>query len=61
VRAPADPTVQINEPKLEIGLVVLPCQAVDARGGVSLQRVERLPQSLDIDMVEKRREPFLLP
>ena len=61
VRPPMDPTMQIDKLRLEIGLVVLPCQAVDACGGVALQGVERLPQSLDIDMMEKRREPFLLP
>src|SRR5438477_2319558 len=58
---PMDPGVQIREPRLEICLVVLPDQPVHPGGGVALERVERHPQQIDTDVVEERREPFLLP
>jgi hypothetical protein len=44
--------VQICEPELELCLVVAPRHAVHARGGVTLQRVERLPQAVTTDVVE---------
>src|SRR5215469_18441714 len=56
-----DPLVQIGEPRLEIRLVVRPRHTVHAGGGLALERVERLPQRVDVDVVEKRRELFLLP
>ena len=56
-----DPSVQIFEPWLEIRLVVLPCHAIHAGGGFALERVERRPQRIDIDMVEERGERLLLP
>ena len=47
--------------RLKVRLVVLPCHAVYAGGGFALERVERLPECIDVDMVEKRGELFLLP
>ena len=54
VCSPVDPVMQIREQALEIGLVVLPCHAVHPRRGVPLQRIKRLPELGDADMVQKR-------
>jgi hypothetical protein len=45
----------------EVRLVVLPCHPVDSGGGFAFERVERHPERVDVDMVEKRGEPLLLP
>ena len=60
VRAAMDAVVQICEPGLELRLVRAPRHPIHAGGGVSLQRVERLPQAVGIDVVQQRSEPFLL-
>src|SRR5215469_14214464 len=46
---------------LEVRLVVLPCHPVHARSGLALEREERRPQCVDVEMVEKRGEPLFLP
>src|SRR5260221_227127 len=56
-----DPSVQIREPGLELRLVVLPRHAVHAGGGFALERVERRPERIDIDVVEEPGELLLLP
>ncbi len=56
-----DPFVQVLEPKLKVRLVVFPCHAIYSRGSFALERIERQPERLDVDMVEKRGEPLLLP
>src|SRR5690242_12020591 len=56
-----NPVVQIHEPRLKIGLVVLPCQAVDAGRRAVLECEERDPEQIDAEMVEERSEPFLSP
>ena len=58
---PDGPVVQILEPWLEVCLVVLPRHAVHAGSRLALERVERRSQRVDVDVVEKRGEPFLLP
>src|SRR6202048_1803180 len=45
----------------EVRPVVLPCHPVAAGGGFAFERVERRPERVDVDMVEKRGEPLLLP
>ena len=55
-----DPIHEIGEPAVEIGLVVPPRQPVDARSCVPLQSVERVPKSIDVDVVQERGEPRLL-
>src|SRR5438105_12074658 len=42
-------------------LVVLPCHPVHARSGLALEREERRPECVDVEMVEKRGEPLFLP
>ena len=59
--APRWTRLQSLEPRLEVRLVVLPCHAVHAGGGFALERVERRPERVDVDVVEKRGEPLLLP
>src|SRR5215204_1524057 len=56
-----DPLVQSLDPAIKVGLVGPPCQTVDARCGVSLERKERGPQHRDAEMVEERGELLLLP
>jgi hypothetical protein len=50
-----------SQPGLEICLVVLPYRAIDTRGGFALERIERHSERIDVDVVEERSEPFLLP
>ena len=51
--------MQVGEPGLKIGLIVLPCHAVHARGGITLEREERFPKQIDAEMVEERGELLL--
>jgi short-subunit dehydrogenase involved in D-alanine esterification of teichoic acids len=41
--------------------IIVTMSAVDTGGRVTLQRVKRRPQHLMVDMVQERREFFLLP
>jgi hypothetical protein len=61
IRSPVDPILQIAEPTLEIGLVVLPCDPVYPGRGIPLESEECQPEQVDIHMVEERGEPLLLP
>jgi len=61
IRSPVDPPVEVLEIPPEVRLVVLPCHPVDTGGGFAFERVERRPERVDVDMVEKRGEPLLLP
>jgi hypothetical protein len=56
-----DPSVEVLEIGLEVRLVVLPCHPVRARSGLALEREERRPQCVEVEMVEKRGEPLFLP
>jgi len=61
IRSPfVDPMHEIGELAVEIGLVVSPCQPVDPRSRVTLQGVERVPESIEVDVVQERGEPPLL-
>lgn len=60
VRSPVNPCVQFPEPRLKVCLVVLPCYAIHASGSFAPERVECRPKCIDIDVVEKRGEPFFL-
>jgi hypothetical protein len=53
--------VQGREPRLKVCLVVPPRQPVDSRRGVALEREERGAKQIDVDVVQERGEPFLLP
>src|SRR6185312_13874151 len=61
IRSPMDPIMQILEIALEVCLVVLPCQSIHTRGGVFLECGECLFEQVDVDVVEERGEPLLLP
>jgi hypothetical protein len=50
------PAVQIDEPILQPGLVLLPRNAIDSWGGFPLQSVKAFPQEADRQVVEQRRE-----
>src|SRR6516164_7483889 len=58
---PVDRSVEVLEVGLEVRLVVLPCHPVHARSGLALEREERRPECVDVEMVEKRGEPLFLP
>ena len=61
IRSARQPSREVREVRLEGLPVVLPRLAVDPGRGVSLQRVVRRPQVLDVvDMVQERREPHRL-
>jgi hypothetical protein len=49
--------MQIREVGLEIRLVLVPGEAVDARCGPALQLVKREAQQVDVHMVQERRQP----
>jgi hypothetical protein len=59
IRSPVDLTVEVLEIGLEVRLVVLPCHPVHAGSGLALEREERRPECVDVEMVEKRGEPLL--
>src|SRR5690606_33484666 len=61
VRSPLNPSVQVLKSRLKACLVVLPCHAIYSGSRLALERVERRPECVDIDMVEERGELFLLP
>src|SRR5260370_24536595 len=61
IRSPVDLSMEVLEIPPEVLLVVLPCYPVDTGGGFAFERVERRPERVDVDMVEKRGEPLLLP
>jgi hypothetical protein len=56
-----DPFVQVLNPAIEVGLVVLPCQPIHTRRGAPLERKECRPENCWTEMVEERGGPFLLP
>jgi hypothetical protein len=56
-----DTRVQVLEIAIEVPLVVPPRQAVHTGCSIHLEFGERLPEQLDVDMVEERGEPFFLP
>src|SRR5271167_438303 len=60
IRPAVDPAVQINEPTLQPGLVLLPRHAVHSRGGFPLQSVKAPPQQIDREVVEQGGELHLL-
>src|ERR1700730_17028758 len=53
------PSVQLLEIALEVRLVGLPRQPVRSGRGILLQFVEGRSEAINVDMVEKRGEPFL--
>ena len=53
------PIAEIGELAVEIGLVVAPRHPVDAGGRIALERVEGVPESIDINVVQERGEPRL--
>ena len=58
-RAPLKAGRQVLEVGLQSLAIVLPGLAVDARGGISLQREVRRSQTLDVvDVVQQRGEPL---
>src|SRR5215467_450633 len=61
IRSPLDARVQAMEICLHICRVVLPCHPVYAGGCLPPDGKERIPEQFDVDMVEERCEPFLLP
>jgi hypothetical protein len=55
-----DPIFKIGELAVEISLVVLPCHPVHPRRGVPLEGIERFPEPVEVDMVQKCGELDLL-
>lgn len=56
-----DSSAEILEIALQVHFVVLPAHPVDSRGSFAFERVVGCPERVDVDMVEKRGEPLLLP
>ena len=52
-----NPTVQLAEVLLQILPVGPPHHAIHPRGGPRVQSPVGHPQAVDVDMVQKRREP----
>ena len=52
--------MQVGEPGLKVGLIVLPCHAVHTGSGIMLERKERFSKQIDTEMVEERGELLLL-
>jgi hypothetical protein len=61
VAAAMDLSVQRLEVALQVRLVVSPRDAVGPGGGAALERQERIPQQIDIDVVQQCAGPLLLP
>ena len=61
IRSALDPLMQVLDIVFEVCLVVLPRPPIHAGGCVLRQRVERLLQQFNGDVVEERGEPLLLP
>src|SRR5215472_3659415 len=61
LRSPVAFPVEGLEIAPEVRLVVLPRHPVNTGGGLAFERVERRPERVEIDVVEKRGEPLLLP
>jgi hypothetical protein len=45
-----NPLMQINEVSVKVCFVGLPRQAINARGGITLEREERYPEQVDADV-----------
>src|SRR6201993_2756117 len=56
-----DPSVQVLNPTIEVGLVVLPSQPINPGRRISLESKECGPKHRYTEMVEKRGEPLLPP
>ena len=61
IRSRVDAAVQVDEVALEVCSVMLPRRAVHAWRGMTLQRHERVPEQVDIDVMLERCEPLRLP
>src|SRR5262249_53264942 len=61
IRSSLDAAMKILERALEVCLIVRPCQPIHAGCCVFLEFEERLLQQIDVEMVEERGEPLLLP
>jgi len=61
VRSPMKSRVQILEVTLEVCIVLLPCQTIDASSRVLLKFIKRVLKQVDRQMVEERSELLLLP
>ena len=55
------PTVEVNQPTFQPGLILLPGDAVHAGGSFPLQRVKARPEQADRQVVEQGGELPLLP
>jgi hypothetical protein len=56
VRSPVDTAVQISEVSVKVCGIVRPRHAIDARGRIPLESVERLAEQFDGDVVQERGE-----
>src|SRR6202021_1604349 len=61
VRSAVDPGMQISEVSVKVCCIGLPCQPLHAGGGFACERKERVPQQIDVNVVQKRGELLLLP
>src|SRR5207249_10967145 len=57
IRSPMDAAMQVRQFLLQVRAVLLPGHAVDSGRRLALQRVVAVPQQLDRNVVEQRREP----
>jgi len=61
IRSSVDSSVEILEIALKVHFVVLPGHPIDSSGSFAFERVECHLERVDVDLVEKRGEPLLLP
>src|SRR5215831_5328596 len=61
ISAAVNPAVQIDEPTLQPGLILLPSDPVHSWRGLTLQRVKAIPEQCDCQMVKQGGELHLLP
>ncbi len=61
IPAAMNPCMQVEEVALLTRLVVLPCHAIVPGSGTALERQERFPQQVNIDVLQQRGELLLLP
>jgi hypothetical protein len=53
--------MQISDVSVKVCLVGLPPHPVHAGGGIALEREERFPEQVGVDVVEQRCKLLLLP
>src|SRR5580700_125806 len=61
ISAAVNPAVEIDEPTIQSGFILFPCDAIHTRSSFTLQRIKAIPEQSDSHMMEQGSELHLLP